>query len=150
MGGTIFGIGPLEFVLIAVLTLLVFGPERFPELMRNLGKGVRQFRGFLASFTDDIKDDIAPIATELQEVTKDFRQDLNELRDIGNLGKLIPPISLDGAPPGNRAEQAQVPVSGEAGAPSASAPTDLAEDNPWATGQTAPTAQMDEDNPWRG
>ncbi|HQV69756.1 MAG TPA: twin-arginine translocase TatA/TatE family subunit [Thermoflexales bacterium] len=150
MGGTIFGVGPLEVVMIAIIILLVFGPERFPELMRNLGKGVRGFRKFLASFTDEFKDDIAPIASELHEATKDLREDLSQLRDVASLGNLIPSINLDGT------EQAQLPASGEVGqiappgAPSANTPTDLAEDNPWASGETAPSTQMDEDNPWRG
>lgn len=156
MGGTIFGIGPLEVVMIAVIILLVFGPERFPELMRNAGKGVRQLRVFLASFTDDIKDDIAPIATELHEATKDLREDLSQLRDATNLGNLIPQIDLEGSAQPNRAGAAQLSATGEVGsiappdAPSANMAKMLDDDNPWAGSPPAQNAQMDEDNPWRG
>lgn len=156
MGGTIFGIGPLEFVLIAVLALLVFGPERFPELMRNLGKGARGLRKFLATFTDDIKDEIGPIAGEIDDATKDLRKDLSDLRELGNIGNLILPINLDDSDTQNRAGAAQLSSTGQVGsiappgAQSANAPGMLNDDNPWASGQTAQNAQMDEDNPWRG
>ncbi len=39
-----FGLGPPEIVLIAVVALLVFGPKRLPELAKGLGKGIRDFK----------------------------------------------------------------------------------------------------------
>lgn len=39
-----FGIGAGEMVVIAVVLILVVGPERMPGMMRNLGKGMRQLR----------------------------------------------------------------------------------------------------------
>ena len=39
-----FGIGPEELVLIAVIALLVLGPERMPRLMRDVGKVVGDLR----------------------------------------------------------------------------------------------------------
>ena len=39
-----FGIGPMELVVIVVVALLIFGPQRLPELARNLGKGLAEFR----------------------------------------------------------------------------------------------------------
>ena len=36
--------GTAELGVIFVLVLLLFGPDKLPELARNLGKGVRQFR----------------------------------------------------------------------------------------------------------
>ena len=40
----LFGMGPLEILLILVVALLVFGPERLPEIGRTIGKTVRAFR----------------------------------------------------------------------------------------------------------
>lgn len=39
-----FGIGPMELVLILVVALLVLGPKRMPELARTLGRGLSEFR----------------------------------------------------------------------------------------------------------
>lgn len=39
-----FGIGPIELIVVFVVALLVFGPAKLPELARTLGKGLREFR----------------------------------------------------------------------------------------------------------
>ena len=39
-----FGIGPMELVVILVMALLVLGPKRMPELARTLGRGLGEFR----------------------------------------------------------------------------------------------------------
>lgn len=37
-------IGPLEILVVGVLALLVFGPERLPEIGRSVGKALNQFK----------------------------------------------------------------------------------------------------------
>ena len=37
-------IGPLEILVVAVLALLVFGPEKLPEMARSVGKGITQLK----------------------------------------------------------------------------------------------------------
>ncbi len=39
-----FGLGGQEIALIAVVLLLMFGGRKIPELMRGLGKGIREFK----------------------------------------------------------------------------------------------------------
>jgi len=39
-----FGLGFGEILVILVVALLVFGPDKLPELARNLGKGLAEFR----------------------------------------------------------------------------------------------------------
>lgn len=42
---TIMGrLGPTEIILIVALILLLFGGKKIPELMRGLGKGMREFK----------------------------------------------------------------------------------------------------------
>lgn len=38
------GLGAPEIILIIVAVLLLFGGKKIPELMRGLGKGVREFK----------------------------------------------------------------------------------------------------------
>lgn len=37
-------IGPLEIVLILAIVLLLFGGKKIPELMKGLGKGIKNFK----------------------------------------------------------------------------------------------------------
>ncbi|TVQ85770.1 MAG: twin-arginine translocase TatA/TatE family subunit [Bacteroidetes bacterium] len=37
-------IGPPEIIIIAIIVLLLFGGRKIPELMRGLGKGMREFK----------------------------------------------------------------------------------------------------------
>lgn len=37
-------IGPPQIILIVVVVLLLFGGKKIPELMRGLGKGMKEFK----------------------------------------------------------------------------------------------------------
>ena len=47
-------IGPFELILVLVIALVVFGPKRLPQLGRQLGSGMREFKD---SVTGDNKHD---------------------------------------------------------------------------------------------
>ncbi len=47
-------IGPAEIALIAMVALLLFG-RRVPEVMRNLGKGVSEFKKGIKEVQEDIE-----------------------------------------------------------------------------------------------
>jgi TatA/E family protein of Tat protein translocase len=49
-------IGPLEILVIFIVALVVFGPSKLPQIGRQVGRGVREFRKFQASLRDDIED----------------------------------------------------------------------------------------------
>jgi sec-independent protein translocase protein TatA len=51
-----FGIGIWELLILLLVLLLVFGPKRLPEMGRQLGKGMREFKD---SVTGDSTDDEA-------------------------------------------------------------------------------------------
>jgi sec-independent protein translocase protein TatB len=58
-----FGIGPMELVLILVVALLVLGPKRMPDLARTLGRGLGEFRRASNELRqslalDDLKNDL--------------------------------------------------------------------------------------------
>ena len=40
----IFGLGGPEMIIILVIVLLLFGGKKIPELMKGLGKGVKEFK----------------------------------------------------------------------------------------------------------
>ena len=52
-----FNISPLEIMVLGVIALIVFGPQRLPEMARSVGKGMREFRAGLSSERQDDEDD---------------------------------------------------------------------------------------------
>jgi sec-independent protein translocase protein TatA len=42
--GFLGGLGGSEVILIVAIILLMFGGRKIPELMRGLGKGIREFK----------------------------------------------------------------------------------------------------------
>ena len=50
-----------EIIAVALIVLLLFGGKKIPELMRGLGKGVKEFKGGMKEAEkefDDIKKDV--------------------------------------------------------------------------------------------
>ena len=48
-----FNISPLEMMVIAVIALLVLGPQRLPDMAKSVGKGMREFRAALSGDHDE-------------------------------------------------------------------------------------------------
>ena len=46
-----------EIVLLLVVVLLVFGPKRVPEIGRQLGKGLREFKQSITDADEDPRPD---------------------------------------------------------------------------------------------
>lgn len=40
----LFGLGPMEIVLIIAVILLLFGGRKIPELMKGIGQGMKEFK----------------------------------------------------------------------------------------------------------
>jgi TatA/E family protein of Tat protein translocase len=49
-------IGPLELIAIFVVALLVFGPEKLPEIGRQVGRAIREFRQIQSSLQSQLSD----------------------------------------------------------------------------------------------
>jgi sec-independent protein translocase protein TatA len=51
-----FSFGPMEIVIILVIVLLLFGGKKIPELMKGMGKGIKEFKKGVSD-DDDKKED---------------------------------------------------------------------------------------------
>ena len=76
-----FDIGFLELAIIAVVGLIVIGPERLPEVARTVGTWVGRFRRFVTSVKSDIDRELRQ-----DELRKALERDagLDELKQIMN------------------------------------------------------------------
>jgi len=51
-------LGTGEIIIIALIVLLLFGGKKIPELMKGVGKGVKNFKDGMKGVEDEIKTDI--------------------------------------------------------------------------------------------
>jgi len=86
-----FGIGPLEVILIIIIGLLIFGPQKLPQMARDIGKAFSSFKKASMNLTaeiekelDDVKKEVKNITSEedLQDVKKGLESFKKELQDI--------------------------------------------------------------------
>lgn len=57
-------IGVWEWVIIALVVLLLFGGKKIPELMRGLGKGMKSFKQGMKEVEEDVKEIKKDLETE--------------------------------------------------------------------------------------
>lgn len=99
-------LGPAEILVISVIALLVFGPQRLPEIGRQVGRGMREVRKFQRSlrseFNDVLADDMsdhAEPAPSLPPLAPDtpaaLAGDVTAAPDVGDAA----PSAPDGAAP---------------------------------------------------
>ena len=82
----ILGIGVPELLFIALIALLLVGPRRLPEVMRDIGKYVRELRKWTSSFSEEWQREIN--ATIPLDELKEARKDLQSISRL-NLPEML-------------------------------------------------------------
>jgi sec-independent protein translocase protein TatB len=70
----VFGIGLPELMVIIVVAVIVFGPDRLPEFARQAGRLVRQLRQFTNAARDDIRNELGPEFADFELTDLDPRR----------------------------------------------------------------------------
>jgi sec-independent protein translocase protein TatB len=153
--GTFLNFGPLEILLVAIITLLVFGPERLPTLFRQFGSGIRKMRDMYLALAEQVRRELEPVEEEIKEirqVAKEVRQDLDDIRGAVDLRAMLPNTTAAEDLAANDVPTITSPAA--TNAPPVTAPftesTDirLDTDNPWIAAPRSASPQLDTDNPW--
>lgn len=86
-----FGIGFTELVIIAVIALMVLGPERLPEVARQLGVFVRDLRRMY----NNLRADLGPEFDEIEHSIRELRS-MDPRQQIRSYGRdLLTDLSAD-------------------------------------------------------
>jgi sec-independent protein translocase protein TatB len=113
-----FGIGLFELVLIAIIALVVMGPERLPGAMRELAKYMRQLREISGEFQSQFSEEL---------------QLLDEINPKNIINDAIKPPPAKPTPPPARKPLARAAgttaPAAKPAAPSASAPAPVTPQN---------------------
>jgi sec-independent protein translocase protein TatB len=70
----VFGIGLPELMVIIVVAVIVFGPDRLPDFARQAGRLVRQVRNFTQAARDDIRNELGPEFADFEITDLDPRR----------------------------------------------------------------------------
>ena len=62
--------GGTELIIIVLIVLLLFGGKKIPELMRGLGKGIREFNSAKANIQSEINEGMKEVDTPKSEATQ--------------------------------------------------------------------------------
>ncbi len=69
-----FGVGLPEFLVLFVVAIVVFGPDRLPEFARQAGRFLHQAKQFTTSARDDIRSELGPEFADLELADLDPRK----------------------------------------------------------------------------
>ncbi len=77
-------IGGLEWVLIFVVALILFGPKKLPELGRAIGKGIREFKNATNGMLDDEDKQVnkAEVKADVKEVAQEKAVLKEEVKEV--------------------------------------------------------------------
>lgn len=76
-----FGIGLPELMVIVVVAIVVFGPDRLPDFARQAGRMVRQVRKFTESARDEIREELGPEFSDFELTDLDPRRAVRKYID---------------------------------------------------------------------
>lgn len=89
----VFGIGPLELLVILAVILIVVGPNRLPEMAAQLAHIIRDARRYAASISKDFNETVKELEHEYDDMKgewKEVEQGLNETaRDVNDELKAV-------------------------------------------------------------
>jgi sec-independent protein translocase protein TatB len=69
-----FGVGLPELAVIAFVAILVAGPDRLPDLARQLGRLTRQLRNLTTMARDELRNELGPEYADLELSDLDPRE----------------------------------------------------------------------------
>jgi len=106
-----FNIGLPELLIIVAIALIVFGPNKLPELARAFGKAMREFK----KATEEVKESFEAETKELEE----FKHNLTDENLLADLAVQISPPEPaveETSPPSSPSAPAETPLPEEASA----------------------------------
>jgi len=101
------GIGFAEFLVIGVVALVVFGPDRLPEFARQAGRLVRQVRQLSRQARDDIRSELGPEYADFEltdldprrAIRKHLQEAWDEDEERQGTSSDLPPLRRGEVPP---------------------------------------------------
>ena len=92
-----------ELLLIALVIVVLFGPDKLPEIARGLGQGVRKMRGTVEDIKSEIMKEADNPLNEIKREIDKVKKSAEELNPINDIKKSAS-LDLDEKPKVNPLE----------------------------------------------
>ena len=76
------GVGLPELLVILVITLIVVGPQRLPEMEAQLARAMREFRRYTSSLSRDVTEALEDIEKEYSTVKEEWKEVGEAVRQV--------------------------------------------------------------------
>ncbi|MEX2247346.1 MAG: twin-arginine translocase TatA/TatE family subunit [Dehalococcoidia bacterium] len=70
----LFGVGPLELIVVLVVALIFVGPERLPRLAADLARTIREIRRYTGQFAAEFNDVVRDLERETTEERTQWKE----------------------------------------------------------------------------
>jgi sec-independent protein translocase protein TatB len=103
----VFGVGVPEIAVLLVVAVVVFGPDRLPDMARQAARMLHTLRGFARNAQNELRDELGPEYADLQLrdldprtiVKKHIMEAMNEPDEPRPRARSARPLGNDEAPP---------------------------------------------------
>lgn len=102
-----FGIGGWEFILIAVLALLLFGPDKLPQFARTIGRFMRDFKRYQDLMESTIRAEVFANDTSVKKDAFATGKEFRERVGGGGFRRQQPSAPVDGTDEAEEAPDAE-------------------------------------------
>ena len=133
MGSLGFG----EILVIVFVALIVFGPQRLPEITKKAGQMVAKAREMSRSFTESLDGELGELAAPIKDLNGEYDATIGDMKGIASsvtgMSVEMPDVSLD-ATSDRKSESGDAGVASDASdAKSESGDAQSSQDRPAAT-----------------
>jgi TatA/E family protein of Tat protein translocase len=133
----IFGMGPLEILLIMVIALIVFGPAKLPEIMGQIGRAIAEFRRTTSSLSEEFNRTIQAELNETRALVDDTKSTVTGVHSSITSAITGSPAPVLTAAPGEGVAAASG-TNGTNGTATTQATPPLADTSQWSWETAAP------------
>jgi sec-independent protein translocase protein TatB len=93
----VFSVSPAEIVTIAIVALVVFGPQRLPEIARRAGRVLRDLRNAASEFRSSIESEYGETLEPLDRARRELTTGLDAIDGAEHPAPIPEEDDADGA-----------------------------------------------------